>query len=296
MSVAVQIRQHWPGLEGMRHLVIFGDSYSQVGYNSTAPHPTHDNPLGIEFPGSTYNERGQPNWVGHLITKYVSQRLLVYDYAQGGHTLKGVRTQIDREFTPHLATKPEWAPWSEADSLFVTWVGINDCAFTNNESAPELVDTLFELQDSLYAAGARNFLLIDLPPLERSPAGARLRGVAPHQVWNASLVKATARFAKSHESATVLMFSAWDTFRSVLDRPSAFGFKQKDISKAGGGIWHDRLHPTSKMHDVIARDLKDFLAKVPAHTDSSSPKTEPFVTKPRGEEGEDASGCTCTLS
>lgn len=296
MSVAVQIRQHWPGLEGMRHLVIFGDSYSQVGYNSTAPHPTHDNPLGIKFPGSTYNERGQPNWVGHFITKYVSQRLLVYDYAQGGHTLKGVRTQIDREFTPHLATKPEWAPWSEADSLFVTWVGINDCAFTNNESAPGLVDTLFELQDSLYAAGARNFLLIDLPPLERSPAGARLRGVAPHQVWNASLVKATARFAESHESATVLMFSAWDTFRSVLDRPSAFGFKQKDISKAGGGIWHDRLHPTSKMHDVIARDLKDFLAKVPAHTDSSSPKTEPFVTKPRGEEGEDASGCTCTLS
>lgn len=78
----------------------------------------------------------------------MSQRLLVYDYAQGGHTLKGVRTQIDREFTPHLATKPEWAPWSEADSLFgvlmslilsghvltirlVTWVGINDCAYVH---------------------------------------------------------------------------------------------------------------------------------------------------------------------
>lgn len=30
---------------------------------------------------------------------------------------------------------------------------------------------LFELQEYLYNAGARNFLFIDLPPIERSPAG-----------------------------------------------------------------------------------------------------------------------------
>lgn len=31
MSVAVQIRQHWPGLEGMRHLVILYEDETQLG-------------------------------------------------------------------------------------------------------------------------------------------------------------------------------------------------------------------------------------------------------------------------
>lgn len=30
---------------------------------------------------------------------------------------------------------------------------------------------LFEVQDKLYKTGARNFLFIDVPPIERSPAG-----------------------------------------------------------------------------------------------------------------------------
>lgn len=32
-------------------------------------------------------------------------------------------------------------------------------------------ETLFEAQETLYKAGARNFLIIDVPPMHRSPSG-----------------------------------------------------------------------------------------------------------------------------
>jgi hypothetical protein len=44
--------------------------------------------------------------------------------------------------------------------------------YTNDraEIAPKIA-TLFAAQDMLYAAGARNFLFIDLPPMYLSPIG-----------------------------------------------------------------------------------------------------------------------------
>ena len=33
------------------------------------------------------------------------------------------------------------------------------------------LDELFKLQEEVYNAGARNFVFIDLPPIQRSPAG-----------------------------------------------------------------------------------------------------------------------------
>lgn len=50
----------------------------------------------------------------------------------------------------------------------------NDCAYryTDVDDLGDMADKLFEAADSLYLeAKARNFLFIDLPPIDRSPAG-----------------------------------------------------------------------------------------------------------------------------
>lgn len=106
-----------------------GDSYSAIGYHPRLPHPSEDNPLGIKFPGNTYTEarssangewEGTPNWVGHLVVsrRDKGHRMLVYDYAVGGHTVSGVRSQVEQWFVPNVGQRPEWAPWADADSLF----------------------------------------------------------------------------------------------------------------------------------------------------------------------------------
>jgi hypothetical protein len=107
-----------------------GASYCDVGYNIHSPHPTRENPLGVEFPGYTYAEPGEPNWVGHLVTNYpANSSLVAYDYARGGDRVAGVRTQLERQFLPVLAKKPDWSSWKSEDTLFSASLMQNDVKF-----------------------------------------------------------------------------------------------------------------------------------------------------------------------
>ncbi|THH20678.1 hypothetical protein EW146_g716 [Bondarzewia mesenterica] len=277
-STTLRLGPHWPGLSGLRHLIVFGDSYSAIGYGPLGPKPTPKEPLGLKFPGLTYNERDLPNWVGYIVS--ARSNLLVYDYAAGGQRVSGVSTQVTRQFLPLAGQKPEWAPWGASDSLFVTWVGINDCAFLSS-SEPSLVkdviEDLFSLQEKLYEAGARNFLYINVPPINRSPAvpatkSADPKHSEPYKMWNYNLMETAKEFTLSHPDITALVFSSWDTFNRVLDDPVAFGFNGDDGRKRGGGIWYDHLHPTSKMHGIIAKDVSEFLAN--AHPVATDEKAE----------------------
>lgn len=100
-----------------------------MGYDTGWPAPTPDEPLGVPFPGYTFTEGGEigfgdshlPNWVGHLV-KYRREAgcspMLVYNYAVGGHSVKGGYDQINNWFLPHVGKKPDWAPWASEESLF----------------------------------------------------------------------------------------------------------------------------------------------------------------------------------
>ncbi|KDQ09428.1 carbohydrate esterase family 16 protein [Botryobasidium botryosum FD-172 SS1] len=257
------VRASWPGFGGLRYLFVFGASYCDVGFTMAkdTPAPTDDNPLGIEYPGVTYAEEGKPNWVGFLATVYNASPLLVYNYALGGATVDGVANQVERSFLPRAGTKPAGAVWTERDSLFITWVGINDIA--RGASAHDSLDRLFAAQAKLYAAGARNFMFVEMPPIHRSPAIPEARsnasGAGPFEAWNASLAAHIEEFATDYPDTSVFLFKAWDTFTRVLDDPVAHGFKTGDTRRKGGGIWVDQLHPTSAMHEVVAQDMAIFL-------------------------------------
>jgi len=61
-----------------------------------------------------------------------------------------------------------------------------------------------------------------------------------------------------------MIYSSYDTSTRVLDDPISHGFIFDDISKEGGGIWVDHLHPTSAMHEIIAKNMAHFLGDQPA--------------------------------
>ncbi|KAJ8698973.1 hypothetical protein PTI98_005619 [Pleurotus ostreatus] len=193
-STVFGIAQYWPGYSpDLKHIVVFGASYCDVGYSNQSPHPTSEHPLGVPFPGYTYAEDGQANWVGHLITEHGPQSasqdpasgpspVLVYDYAKGGATVHGVVQQVNDGFlrVGSAGWKPEWARWNSNDTIFMTWVGINDCAIRliRADRFVASMKIYFEAQDAIYSAGGRNFLLINVPPV------GRFRGMASiHQPY-----------------------------------------------------------------------------------------------------------------
>ncbi|TCD59851.1 hypothetical protein EIP91_011325 [Steccherinum ochraceum] len=274
-----QLRTHWKGSPAIKHLFVFGDSYSSVGYDSKRPHPNPSEPLGVPFPGlsddlyteTTWFEDGTKgwNWVAWFVGELYNG-VQAYSYGDGGATILPnpmtpgilcVSQQIQGEFLPHVGKKPDWAPWSASDSLFVTWVGINDLGWFISGDLDSFIrkrlDSLFQLQTSLYDAGARNFLFIDVPPIHLSP-NAEGDG-APYRLWNTTLAGYVAKFASGHDDATSMIFSSYRTFTNILTEPEKYGFKKDEAKKYAGEIWVDHIHPTSKVHSIVARDMATFL-------------------------------------
>jgi phospholipase/lecithinase/hemolysin len=81
--------------------------------------------------------------------------------------------------------------------------------------------------------------------------------------WNDELRRGSATFAMAHPDATVMLFSAWDTFSRILADPARYGFNPADINLQGGSIWFDFMHPTSRVHNILAGEIAQFLASQP---------------------------------
>lgn len=73
--------------------------------------------------------------------------------------------------------------------------------------------------------------------------------------WNELLSSGIADFAEAHEDSTALLFSPAETFDRLLDDPAFCG---SDPS-GGDSMWVDHIHPTSRVHDLLAADLAEFL-------------------------------------
>ncbi|KAF7968233.1 hypothetical protein HWV62_31559 [Athelia sp. TMB] len=244
-----------------------GDSYSDVGteFNpQEEPHPTPAEPLGVDFPGRTFAEPGHPNWLGHLISPSLGKNAerLVYCYAVGGDTVAGVEEQIKERFLPSVGKNLERL-WTAEDTLFC-----QPGDFTSN------MVKLFSAQEELYKAGARNFLFIDVPPVGRSPGSIAEPSPDPEvdarapviQSWNTLFAKRVQFLTSSHsQEITTLLFSSHRLFADILDHPVVYGFERGDVEKCGGGIWVDYLHPTSKIHKIIASEIVDFLDCIASH-------------------------------
>ncbi|KAJ7263655.1 hypothetical protein B0H12DRAFT_1012187 [Mycena haematopus] len=263
-------RSPWPGFNSLKNLFIFGDSYSAIGYAANLPPPQKIDRKTVPYKYLTYADKDGTNWVGYLLMQHSPHPdLLVHDYAAGGARVPArgfgpaVENQVNRNFLEGYAMDREVLSWDAADSLFVTWVGINDCAYAQTHA--DTLELLFSLEEKLYAAGARIFLFIDVPPVGRTPAGTNASSdiSATYLNWNSDLRKSVQTFASAHSDARVLTFSALDTFNRILDNPKEYGIPKEDVSRAGGAVWRDKLHPTSKIHEIFAQEVVAFLKSLP---------------------------------
>jgi hypothetical protein len=65
-----------------------------------------------------------------------------------------------------------------------------------------------------------------------------------------------------NEGVSMLFFSSYESISAILDDPVRHGFAEADLKKMNGSIWVDYMHPTSRVHDLLARDLSRFLGKI----------------------------------
>jgi hypothetical protein len=126
----------------------------------------------------------------------LAPHLRVYDYAKGAETVTGLADQVKHRF---LARQARTVPWNADNSLFALWIGINDLSESSSPVQP--IRTLFQLMSDLYIAGARNFLLIDCPPIHRTPAADPDIGPSSErfEAWNNLLFSQAQFFVSKYQ-------------------------------------------------------------------------------------------------
>ncbi|KAH7335717.1 hypothetical protein B0J17DRAFT_575668 [Rhizoctonia solani] len=266
VNAVIGTGSHWPGFKGLQYMFVFGDSYSTVSWApTTAPNPTSANPIGVEWPGVTSVGGLQPNWVGYMTNGFNQSNLMAYDYAISGNNITGYVSQVQTEFIPTAGQKPADVRWTADNSIFVSWIGINDLALATVSIEPTIAQ-IMEQQQNLYTLGARNFLFINVPPWDRAPLGASFERIL---AWNALLTTSALAFSNQNTDASTLVWSSWDTLNTLLNDPAHYNLTSPNT--VGGDIWKDDLHPTSAVHYRFANDLAGWLVSLPAG--ASTPTT-----------------------
>jgi len=196
----------------------------------------------------------------------------VYNYAIPGATVAdGLSVELARFFAvfPKKETPTSKPSLNPAETLYVLWLGINDCGNASADELEDVLDALFDIVHALYVkAGARNFLLMDVPPLDRSPGALEVTSDLKEtcETWNGLLSSYSNTFAAETSQATILLFSAHAVLTKVLDDFDEFDFNESDVEEPGGAIWLDELHLTSTVHSIVAEHLQRALESHPARS------------------------------
>lgn len=132
--------KYWPGFQGLRHIVFFGDSYTSTRFLPQNAQPSRENPFGNPpFPGNVSHKR--PLWSDYLVGTYNESFLTAVNLAWGGATvndelivpfidvIEGLNRQVKNNYLGKYApmrNSSEVFSWQSHDTLFVFWFGIND--------------------------------------------------------------------------------------------------------------------------------------------------------------------------
>jgi phospholipase/lecithinase/hemolysin len=284
-------------------LVVFGDSLSDIGNISQA--------FFGAVPGPYYSSgrfSNGPVYVQTLATELglpAATRSTAggNDFAYGGARTSGTGgfeglfiRDIDEQVDQYLESRT-----ASASALYLIFAGANDLiAGQTNVSVP--VNNLSHDMGRLYTAGARSFLVLNLPPLGYTPryngnpttlAQANSRA----QQYNAALDAMLAGFETSHAAAAVYRFDVEALFRHALANPASYNFENVTNSAAPGlqpgdgsydtgqiapnpnqYVFWDDLHPTSSVHLVLAHRILDLFFPPGDYNRDAANDAADFVT------------------
>ncbi|CAO2647227.1 Nn.00g081490.m01.CDS01 [Neocucurbitaria sp. VM-36] len=252
---------------------------------------------------------GGPNWVEFLtkcgiekgLTDPQTCKVQLWDFAYAGantvskvgftpahwnHTVS-FQQQV-QQFEQYGNPALETIGLKKKDSLVAIWIGINDindlaklCG-KNESFAPlyeQVQEYVFESVEKVYGLGYRNFLFMNLPPLDRGPSPSVNTSLVA--TFNAIQASHADVFQSNHRDATILQFDVNTVLNKVLDNYKDYGFNnitnfcpgynQPDIrsnpGKYGCGegldtyFWYDSGHLGSRTHKVFTKELRKWLVK-----------------------------------
>ncbi|EJU00788.1 hypothetical protein DACRYDRAFT_108846 [Dacryopinax primogenitus] len=280
-----------------QYMFVFGDSYSTTGYNVSA---------GITSPDPGYTASDGLNWVQYLRGTYNVTYTKVYNLAYGGATtdsylvtpyLPTVQSFVEQVslWDQYFSPPPSVVPWTSNNTLFTVFIGINDVGNawqTNNlnQSQPVffslLMDRYFQQVNNLYERGARNFLFLNVPPIDRAPLFLAQGNATAMAVQSAISLYNTYLMNRINamqylypDLGSVVVYDTNTLFNTLLDNAGVFLFSNitgycgdyangtptttyqvAGCEPVSTYFWLNTLHPLWFVHDVMAHAISRALS------------------------------------
>ncbi|CAJ2513054.1 Uu.00g011730.m01.CDS01 [Anthostomella pinea] len=307
--------------EETKHIIAFGDYYTFVqgtagypgfsfigdyrpGHLSFTPEELLTDKIVQGFGGTSADG---PNCIEYLSGCAVEDgewlpsecKMQLWNFAFAGADVSEQSTPLHAEYVVPLVNQTQqYLTWAEPvigghmkkeRALVAIWIGINDISDTSKYNASllhlysDIMDSMFRNSiEPLYRSGYHNFLFLNLPPVDRTPANLLRSSPSPNKMmiewWNEKLAGHVQDFSNSHNDATALLYDTNTFLNGVLDEPSMYGVHNitdfcpgynnstvlTDPGAFGcapldGYYWFNQGHITSHIHELIADDLRGFL-------------------------------------
>ncbi|MBX2878470.1 MAG: SGNH/GDSL hydrolase family protein [Granulosicoccus sp.] len=285
-------------------IVIFGDSFSDIGNSPLLPPPYSPNrfsngPVAIELVAQKLGlsaVAAGPNGSGN-------------NFAAGGAKASGGGPiDLPAQVGLFLTSRNNIIP---TDALYVLFIGGNDLRDARNEfdfNAGKLLvkqasESVERALDALVAAGARNILLINAPNIGAIPETRMIAAIANDpapiiesrklsRIYKRKLRRLAYSsnrsikhqiIAGSSGEINIIEFDLFNFFRKLLKKAHRFGFTNTTDAcidvladppefNAGCGpdklddhVFLDAIHPTAKVHAIVADAIYDVIIRSRYH-------------------------------
>jgi phospholipase/lecithinase/hemolysin len=290
------------------NLVVFGDSLSDIGNIAQAPFINTPGPYywnGRFSNGPVYAE-SLATGLG-LSTFVRSTASGGSDFAYGGAKTTGTSfpnnlfvQDVDDQVGQYLGS-----PAANASTLYTIFAGANDLLDgQTNMSTP--VNSLQSSINRLITAGARNFLVFNLPPLGNTPRfNASQTTLTQYntrsQQFNTALASMLDRLQVGNPTVSFYRYDVTALFNQALANPQLFNLTNTTNSAAPGltpgatsydtskivsnpnqYLFWDDLHPTAAVHLILAHRALDLFFPPGDYNRSVASDAADFVTWRKG--------------
>ena len=255
-------------------IVSFGDSLTDVG-NFYAATGGEAPPTSLNYDNGRFSNG--LNWVGYLakdlgVAAPTASSSGGTDYAYGG-AMTGTGTTVSTFLgvtanVPNIGTQIDTYLASNtptASQLFTIWGGAND--FLNGGQTNPFIpaENIATEITTLALAGAKQFVIPNLPPLGDLPATSSYPAPIPQelnalsQYFNAILQTEAVQLEQSL-GIQIQIVNVYGLMTNVLNDPSSYGFtnvttdavEDNGGTNAQGYLFWDTVHPTSYADSLIA--------------------------------------------
>jgi phospholipase/lecithinase/hemolysin len=251
-------------------IVSFGDSLSDVGNTYIASG-------GTQPPPTTYYDGRYSN--GPVWVEYLAKDLGVpvptaslaggTDYAFGGAETGTGTSTVDGAQIPNIGTQIEMylaaGNTPSPTQLFTIWGGANDFLLGGQTNPAVLVQNIAQEITTLADAGAKQFLVPNLPMLGQIPLATQTLTIAQQQGLNQlsmgfnTLLQSEITQLQKSLGVQIHLLDVGSLFNSVTTNPSEYGLTNVTGSaintsfNGNGFLFWDQEHPTTAVDQIIGQ-------------------------------------------